>query len=71
MAVRDSKSCPMAGQCLLENTIYQATVKQEDTGREETYMRLMTLLSPLPLYHQAMCLTTRSLALGGTLRLRS
>ena len=39
-AVRDSNSCPMAGQCLLENTIYQATVKQEVTGKEETYIGL-------------------------------
>ena len=39
-AVRDSNSCPMAGQCLLENMIYQATVKQEVTGKEETYIGL-------------------------------
>ena len=39
-AVRDSKSCPMDGQCLLENTIYQATVTQEESGKVETYIGL-------------------------------
>ena len=39
-AVRESKSCPMAGQCLLENTIYQATVKEEESGKVETYTGL-------------------------------
>ena len=39
-AVRDSNSCPMAGHCLLENTIYQATVRQQDTGKVETYIGL-------------------------------
>ena len=37
-AVRDSKACPMAGQCLLENTT--ATVKEEESGKVETYTGL-------------------------------
>ena len=39
-AVRDSKSCPMDGQCPFENTIYQATVTQEESGKVETYIGL-------------------------------
>ena len=35
-AVRDSDSCPLGGQCLLTNTIYQATVTQVDSGKEQT-----------------------------------
>ena len=32
-AVRDSGSCPMRGQCLLKNTIYQATITEADIGQ--------------------------------------
>ena len=39
-AVRSSGSCPMRGQCLLTNTIYQATVTQVDSGKTETYIGL-------------------------------
>ena len=39
-AVKDSGTCPMAGQCLLDNIIYQATVTREDTGQAETYTGL-------------------------------
>ena len=39
-AVRDSKTCPLGGQCLKENTIYQATVTQVVSGKVETYLGL-------------------------------
>ena len=39
-AVRDSDSCPLGGQCLLTNTIYQATVTQVDSGKDQTYTGL-------------------------------
>ena len=39
-AVRDSASCPLGGQCLLTNTIYQATVTQVDSGQVQTYTGL-------------------------------
>ena len=39
-AVRETSSCPMAGQCLLTNTIYQATVTQVDSGIVNTYTGL-------------------------------
>ena len=39
-AVRDSKACPLNGQCLKENTIYQATVTEEVSGKVETYIGL-------------------------------
>ena len=39
-AVRDSDSCPLGGQCLLSNTIYQATVTQVDSGKVQTYTGL-------------------------------
>ena len=39
-AVRESSSCPLGGQCLLTNTIYQATVTQVDSGTVETYTGL-------------------------------
>ena len=42
-AVRDSNSCPLGGQCLLTNTIYQATVTQVDSGKEETYTGLASI----------------------------
>ena len=37
---RDKGSCPMRGQCLLNNTIYQATVTQVDSGQVQTYTGL-------------------------------
>ena len=39
-AVRDSASCPLGGQCLLTNTIYQATVTEVDSGQVQTYTGL-------------------------------
>ena len=39
-ALRDSASCPMRGQCLLNNTIYQATVTEADSGQVQTYTGL-------------------------------
>ena len=39
-AVRDSQACPLGGQCLKENTIYQATVTQVASGKVETYVGL-------------------------------
>ena len=39
-AVRESKTCPLGGQCLKQNTIYQATVTQVGTGKVETYVGL-------------------------------
>ena len=39
-AVRDSKTCPLGGQCLKDNTVYQATVTQEPSGKVETYIGL-------------------------------
>ena len=39
-AVRDSNTCPLEGKCLLENTVYQATVSQVTSGKVETYTGL-------------------------------
>ena len=39
-AARDSGSCPMRGQCLLNNTIYQANVTEADSGQVQTYTGL-------------------------------
>ena len=39
-AVRSSSSCPLGGQCLAKNTIYQATVTEVDSGKVETYTGL-------------------------------
>ena len=39
-AVRESSSCPLGGQCLAKNTIYQATVTEVDSGKVETYTGL-------------------------------
>ena len=39
-AVRDSNACPLGGQCLKTNTIYQATVTEEASGKVETYIGL-------------------------------
>ena len=39
-AVRESGSCPLGGQCLLTNTIYQATVTEVVSGKVETYIGL-------------------------------
>ena len=39
-AVRESQTCPLGGQCLKENTIYQATVTQVVSGKVETYLGL-------------------------------
>jgi hypothetical protein len=39
-AVRDSGSCPLGGQCLARNTIYQATVTEVVSGKVETYTGL-------------------------------
>ena len=39
-AVRDSNTCPLEAKCLLENTVYQATVTQVTSGKVETYTGL-------------------------------
>ena len=39
-ATRDKGSCPMGGQCLLNNTIYLAAVTQVDSGQVQTYTGL-------------------------------
>ena len=38
--VRDSASCPLGRQCLLTNTIYQATVTEVGSGQTQTYTGL-------------------------------
>ena len=35
-AVREAEACPLGGQCLLSNTIYQATVREVDSGQVQT-----------------------------------
>ena len=39
-AVREAEACPLGGQCLLSNTIYQATVTEVDSGQVQTYTGL-------------------------------
>ena len=37
---RAGKKCPMEGKCLHKNLIYQATVKELNSGKENTYIGL-------------------------------
>ena len=34
---RHKTTCPLNGQCLTSGVIYQATVTEQDSGKEETY----------------------------------
>ena len=35
---RQKDSCPLSGECLTESVVYQAIVKREDTGDENSYV---------------------------------
>ena len=35
---RHKESCPLAGKCLTDRVVYQATVKREDNSKVETYI---------------------------------
>ena len=37
---RQSKTCPLNGQCRTKGVVYQATVTRHDNNKEETYIGL-------------------------------